>query len=181
MCGLGCKVFWSPWAQGDKPYDAVHKDDVDDGDVNEPVMAEPEKPMWSDMTFLAPIVKNKTGSVGNIRMNASYDDIATEDFSSKSNAKRNSVAIVGDSKNSYEKIEPKRNSAYEKIVPKRNSALLSETVTSLSKHGEKRNSSVDLNTSAMSTKALLKDSQLGGSTRSLADEKLHVMELVTTV
>ena len=67
LCGLGCKVLWTSWGNEDKAYDSVNKDDTDAADLQEPVTSEPMKPIWSDIKITAPIVRNKSGSVGNIK------------------------------------------------------------------------------------------------------------------
>lgn len=137
MCGLGCKVFWHPWTQDEKlPYDAVNKDDNDVTDCQDPITSEPQKPIWTDMKNLTPIVKNKSASVGNIRNTSGYEKVSSNGYIVQSTGRAN----------------------------------------------EKRNSTASLNTSAFSSKALLNETkEISGSRASLADEKLHVQELVTTV
>lgn len=79
MCGLGCKVFWHPWAQNSEklPYDSVNKDEFDIDDVTEPVTSEPQKPVWSNMQEMKPIVRNKSASVGNVRTSSGYEKVAS--------------------------------------------------------------------------------------------------------
>lgn len=139
-CGVGCKVFWTPWSQEEK-YDSVNKDDNDVTDSQEPVTSEPQKPVWTDLKIGAPIVRNKSGSVGNLKTGLGYEKLSG-----------NTAPIV-------------RHSA------------------SLAVLNEKGNSKSDLpGTVPKVEKALLNGSRdLNASRKSLADEILHVQEMVTTV
>ncbi|XP_052783492.1 uncharacterized protein LOC128219636 isoform X1 [Mya arenaria] len=102
VCGLGCKMFLSPWAPVDKPYDAVEKDDVDDGTSSQsPITSEPQKPVWSDMSISAPIVRNKS-SAGLATSRASISN-GYEKVSSKVASKESSPKPVP-------KVTEKRNS-----------------------------------------------------------------------
>lgn len=90
MCGLGCKVFWHPWAQSEKmPYDVVNKDDHDVTDPHDPVTTEPHKPIWSEQ--ITPIVRNKSASVGNIRASGGYEKVASN-VTSKPPPARSSIS-----------------------------------------------------------------------------------------
>ena len=103
-CGLGCKVFWHPWASGEKsPYDAVMKDDdmKDDTESFDPVLTEPMKPDWGDLTVRAPIVRNKSNSVTNIaKSGASYEKLPATENTPKLNNKRLSKPELSGSRGS---------------------------------------------------------------------------------
>jgi hypothetical protein len=101
LCGIGCKVLWTSWGNEDKTYDSVNKDDTDTADLHEPVTSEPMKPIWSDINITAPIVRNKSGSVGNIKIGSSagYEKLSTDGLKqsaslAKLNEKRNSKSYV---------------------------------------------------------------------------------------
>lgn len=74
LCGIGCKAFWTPWSQEEK-YDSVNKDDHDVTDSTEPVTTEPQKPVWTNFSTGTPIVRNKSGSVGNIKSGPGYEKL----------------------------------------------------------------------------------------------------------
>jgi len=100
MCGLGCKSFWHPWTQSEKlPYDVVNKDD-DVTDANGIVTSEPQKPIWTELHTITPIVKNKSASVGNIRT-AGYEKVAS--FSTE--ASKPPHTRVGDKRHSVSNAE----------------------------------------------------------------------------
>ena len=67
-CGLGCKMLW-PWGVTSEtlPYDAVNKDDLTEPNANETVTSEPQRPVWADLQVGAPIVKNKSSSLLNVK------------------------------------------------------------------------------------------------------------------
>lgn len=135
MCGLGCKVFWHPWAQSEKlPYDVVNKDD---NDVNDPVTSEPQKPVWAELQQITPIVRNKSASVGNIRASGGYEKVAS------------SVTA----KPPQTRIGEKRQSA----------------------------SNTELNSSGVSSKALLTENKVMRGSHASLDERLEVTQLVSTV
>ncbi|KAL4241132.1 hypothetical protein ACF0H5_001910 [Mactra antiquata] len=139
-CGIGCKVFWTPWAQEDK-YNTVSKDDNENIEEDEPVTTEPIKPVWSNISTSAPIVRNKSVSLGNIRSTPGYERLS-----------------VGNLNVSHSSSSTRLN--------------------------EKRNSKTELNGSVTHlNKSLLRISKdnISGSRASIAEEKLHVSELVTTV
>lgn len=141
VCGVGCKVFLSPWAwSADEKlaYDSVNIDENEATYKQDTVTSEPQKPVWSDLAIGAPIVRNKSGSVGNIKTAAGYSKLPVNGITA--------------------------------------SAILANV-------SEKRNSNSDLTGSIPTvSRSLLKESKdLSSSRASLAEEVLHVHELVTTV
>lgn len=96
LCGMGCKVLWTSWSHEEKvSYDSVNKDDNDVTDSPEPVTSEPQKPVWADIKTAAPIVRNKSGSVGNIKTVHGYEKLSASGLT-----KASSLAILSEKRNS---------------------------------------------------------------------------------
>lgn len=96
LCGMGCKVLWTSWSNEEKAsYDSVCRDDHDVSEPQEPVTKEPQKPVWDDIKVAAPIVRNKSGSVGNIKTSVGYEKLSANGL-----AKTSSLATLNEKRNS---------------------------------------------------------------------------------
>ena len=99
-CGLSCKMLW-PWGAATSetlPYDAVNKDDTTESIANETVTSEPQRPVWADLQVGAPIVKNKSSSVLNIKTE-SYERLtaSTSKLDQKTDNRKASLKSLRDS------------------------------------------------------------------------------------
>ena len=99
-CGLSCKMLW-PWGAATSetlPYDAVNKDDTAESIANETVTSEPQRPVWGDLQVGAPIVKNKSSSVLNIKTE-SYERLtaSTSKLDQKTDNRKASLKSLRDS------------------------------------------------------------------------------------
>ena len=90
LCGMGCKMFFSPWGQDEKSYDEVNKEEFDLTD-DPAVTSEPKKPLWTEMQIVAPIVKKKSNSLGNLKMGPAYEKVSVAESMPRLDEKRAST------------------------------------------------------------------------------------------